>query len=159
MPFRYNRLAKSDSIDTVTNQGDENVDADTSEEITYIHPDDVEWDFIEPLEDDHLINILLVGQDRREGEGRQRSDTMILCSINLETGETSLISFLRDLYVQIPGGYSDNRLNATYAFGGFDLLDATLTENFGVSIDGNFEVDFTGFEAIIDMVGGIDIEL
>lgn len=84
---------------------------------------------------------------------------MILCSINLETGETSLISFLRDLYVQIPGGYSDNRLNATYAFGGFDLLDATLTENFGVSIDGNFEVDFTGFEAIIDMVGGIDIEL
>lgn len=159
MPFRYNRLAKSDSIDTVTNQGDENVDADTSEEIAYIHPDDVEWDFIERLEDDHLINILLVGQDRREGEGRQRSDTMILCSINLETGETSLISFLRDLYVQIPGGYSDNRLNATYAFGGFDLLDATLTENFGVSIDGNFEVDFTGFEAIIDMVGGIDIEL
>ena len=39
------------------------------------------------------------------------------------------------------------------------MLDATLTENFGVSIDGNFEVDFTGFEAIIDMVGGIDIEL
>lgn len=57
MPFRYNRLAKSDSIDTVTNQGDENVDADTSEEIAYIHPDDVEWDFIERLEDDHLINI------------------------------------------------------------------------------------------------------
>lgn len=44
-------------------------------------------------------------------------------------------------------------------FGGFELLDATLTENFGVSIDGNFKVDFTGFEAIIDMVGGIDIEL
>lgn len=84
---------------------------------------------------------------------------MILCSINLETGETSLISFLRDLYVQIPGGYSANRLNATYVFGGFDLLDATLTENFGVSIDGNFEVDFTGFKAIIDMVGGIDVEL
>mgnify|MGYP002763110594 CR=1 FL=1 len=63
---------------------------------------------------------------------------MILCSINPETGETSLISFLRDLYVQIPGGYSDNRLNATYVFGGFELLDATLAENFGVSIDGNF---------------------
>lgn len=73
-------------IDTVTNQGDENVDADTSEEIAYIDPDDVEWDFIERLEDDHLINILLVGQDRREGESRQRSDTIILCSINLETG-------------------------------------------------------------------------
>ena len=61
--------------------------------------------------------------------------------------------------MQIPGKYSDNRLNATYAFGGFELLDATLTENFGISIDGNLEVDFTGFEAIIDRVGGIDIEL
>ena len=145
--------------DTAANQNDGNEDSDTSEEIAFIDPDDVEWDFIERIEDDHLINILLVGQDRREGEGRQRSDTMILCSINPETGETSLISFLRDLYVQIPGGYSDNRLNATYVFGGFELLNVTLTENFGVSIDGNFEVDFTGFEAIIDMVGGIDIEL
>ena len=145
--------------DTAADQDDENVESDTSEEIAFIDPDDVAWDFIERIEDDHLINILLVGQDRREGQGRQRSDTMILCSINPETGETSLISFLRDLYVQIPGGYSDNRLNATYVFGGFELLDETLTENFGVSIDGNFEVDFTGFESIIDMVGGIDIDL
>lgn len=132
---------------------------DTSDKITIIDPSDVEWDFIERIEDDNLINILLVGQDRREGESRQRSDTMILCSINLENGETSLISFQRDLYIQIPGEYSANRLNATYAFGGFDLLDAALAENFGVSIDGNFEVDFTGFKAIIDMLGGIDIEL
>lgn len=150
-------LDTTDDIAAVGDQGDE--DVDTSEEITFIDPNDVEWDFIERIEDDHLINILLVGQDRREGESRQRSDTMILCSVNLETGETSLISFLRDLYVQIPGGYSDNRLNATYVFGGFDLLDATLTDNFGISIDGNFEVDFTGFKAIIDMIGGIDIEL
>lgn len=146
-------------MDTSIDQGDENNDTDTNTEVTSIDPNDVEWDFIERIEDDHLINILLVGQDRRQGESRQRSDTIILCSINLETGETSLISFLRDLYVQIPGGYSSNRLNATYAFGGFDLLDATLTENFGISVDGNFEVDFTGFKAIIDMLGGIDIEL
>ena len=145
--------------DTATDQDDDHEDSNTSEEIAFIDPDDVEWDFIERIEDDHLINILLVGQDRREGESRQRSDTMILCSINPETGEVSLISFLRDLYVQIPGGYSDNRLNATYVFGGFELLNATLTENFGISVDGNFEVDFTGFEALIDMVGGIDIEL
>lgn len=138
---------------------DDKGDSDASDEIAFIAPDDVEWDFIERIEDDKLINILLVGQDRREGESRQRSDTMILCSINPETGETSLVSFLRDLYVQIPGGYSDNRLNATYVFGGFELLDATLTENFGISIDGNFEADFTGFKTIIDMVGGIDIEL
>lgn len=146
-------------MDNCIDPNGENEAVDTNDKSTFIDPDDVKWDFIEQIEDDHLVNILLVGQDRREGESRQRSDTMILCSINLETGKTSLISFLRDLYVQIPGGYSDNRLNAAYVFGGFDLLDATLTENFGFSIDGNFEVDFTGFEAIIDMVGGIDIEL
>lgn len=141
---------------------DENLDStpsDTEDALEWIDPDDVEWDFIEQIEDDHLINILLVGQDQREGQGRQRSDTMILCSINSETGKISLISFLRDLYVQIPGGYSDNRLNAAYVFGGFELLDATFTENFGVTIDGNFEADFTGFKTIIDMVGGIDVEL
>lgn len=150
---------KTMEADSHSNLNDEGEGPDTSEEMIFLDPDDVEWNFIEQIEDDRLINILLVGQDRREGEGRQRSDTMILCSINPETGETSLISFLRDLYVQIPGGYSDNRLNATYVFGGFELLDATLAENFGVSIDGNFEADFTGFETIIDMVGGIDMEL
>lgn len=109
------------------------------------------------FDDDKLLNILLVGQDRREGEGRQRSDSMILCSINTETGKVSLISFLRDLYVSIPGGYSDNRLNASYAFGGFKLLDATLTHNFGVTIDGNLEVDFNRFTDVINAVGGVDV--
>ena len=108
--------------------------------------------------DSHLINILLVGQDRRPGEGRQRSDTMILCSFNPETNELAMISFLRDLYVQIPG-YSDNRMNAAYVFGGFPLLKATLFQNFGVTVDGCFEVDFSGFKKIIDIVGGVDIYL
>ncbi len=119
----------------------------------------IAWATIEPFMDDDLLNILLVGQDRRPGQGRQRSDSMILCSINLKTKEVSLISFMRDLYVQIPGDYSDNRLNAPYVFGGFPLLKDTLRLNFGVSIDGCFEVDFDGFRHIIDLVGGVDVEL
>ncbi len=110
--------------------------------------------------DSKLINILLVGQDKRPGTtARQRSDSMILCSINPETKEVALISFLRDLYVTIPGGYSNNRLNATYAFGGFKLLNRTLNHNFGVTIDGNIEVDFNRFQQVIDAVGGVDIAL
>ena len=58
----------------------ENTDA--NDEITSIDPSDVEWSFVERIEDDDLINILLVGQDRRKGESRQRSDAIILCSIN-----------------------------------------------------------------------------
>ena len=111
----------------------------------------------EPV-DDHLLNFLLVGQDRRPGEGRQRSDTMILCSINTKTKKVSMISFLRDLYVQIPG-YSDNRLNAAYVFGGFPLLKSALYVNFGITVDGCFEVDFDGFTALIDQIGGVDITL
>ncbi|MBQ9082027.1 MAG: LCP family protein [Clostridia bacterium] len=112
------------------------------------------------FDDSKLIHILLVGQDKNPGVTvRQRSDSMILCSINPETKEVSLISFLRDLYVEIPGGYSNNRLNATYAFGGFKLLNRTLTHNFGVHIDGNIEVDFSRFQKVIDAVGGVDIAL
>ena len=131
-----------------------------STEDNVLNPEDVEWngDKFEALNNDGLVNILLIGQDRREGEGRQRSDAMILCSFNPETNKLSMISFLRDLYIQIPG-YEDNRLNAAYAYGGFDLLKETLALNFGITVDGCLESDFEGFEKIIDTVGGVDIEL
>ncbi|MFQ9799037.1 MAG: LCP family protein [Clostridia bacterium] len=100
-----------------------------------------------------MVNILLIGQDRREGEGRQRSDSMILATINKKSQSIYLTSFMRDMYVPIPG-YSDNRINAAYAFGGMDLLDDTIETNFGIHIDGNVEVDFSGFKTLIDMMGG-----
>ena len=108
-----------------------------------IAPENVTWngDMFEAINNDGLLNILLIGQDRRPDEGRQRSDCMILCSLNPETKELSMISFLRDLYVQIPG-HSDNRLNAAYVYGGFDLIKETLEHNFGVAVDGCLEVDF-----------------
>lgn len=105
-----------------------------------------------------VINILLVGQDRREGEGRQRSDAMILCSFNTNTDSVTLTSFLRDTYVYIPG-YGHQKLNAAYAYGGFRLLNETLAVNFGVYVDGDVEVDFSGFTGIIDLLGGVEIEL
>ena len=107
---------------------------------------------------DHLINIMLVGQDRREGQGRQRSDTMILVSINKSDNTITLTSFMRDMYVQIPG-YKPNKLNAAYAFGGMGLLRQTLEVNFGVKVDGVVEVDFGGFNKIIDLLGGVEVEL
>lgn len=105
-----------------------------------------------------IINILLIGQDRREGEARARSDSMILCTFNKSTRQLTMTSFLRDLYVQIPG-YRDNRINAAYAAGGMSLLNKTLEKNFGIQIDGNVEVDFTQFADIIDLLGGVEIEL
>ncbi|MGL5435339.1 MAG: LCP family protein [Lachnospiraceae bacterium] len=111
------------------------------------------------MKDKDVVNILLIGQDRREGEGRARSDSMILATFNKKDKSIHLTSFMRDLYVEIPEDYSANRLNAAYQFGGMDLLDATIESNFGVSIDGNIEVDFSGFQTCVDKVGGVDMEL
>ena len=114
-------------------------------------------------EDDHIINILLIGQDARPGEGRQRSDSMILCTVNTEEKTLVMTSFLRDTYVKIPswGGknYADNRLNVCYAFGGMEMLDECMKQNFGVVVDYNIAVNFSGFEDVVDMIGGVPIYL
>lgn len=107
---------------------------------------------------DNIVNILLIGQDARPGEGRSRSDTMILVTFNKEEKTITMTSFLRDLYVKIPG-YMDNKMNATYVFGGMDLLNQTLEQNFGVQVDGNVEVNFSRFADVIDLLGGVDLEL
>lgn len=161
---QINRVDDSDT--TIIDPADQDFETDSSEpggeeeaEKPVLDPEDIHWGAAEALPDGDLINLLLVGQDRREGQGRQRSDTMILLSVNPQTRQVSLISFLRDLYVQIPGGYADNRLNAAYAFGGFPLMNETFRHNFGITIDGNIEVDFERFIQIVDILGGVDIEL
>ena len=108
----------------------------------------------------NIINVLLVGQDRRanEGEGPQRTDAMILCTINKSEKTITMTSFMRDLWVYIPDLYNQ-RLNIPYKLGGFKLLNETLDYNFGVSSDYNVEVDFAGFMETIDVIGGVEIEL
>ena len=107
-----------------------------------------------------VINILLVGQDRRYGEGKQpqRTDAMILCTLNVNKKTLTMTSFMRDVWVYIPDHYNQ-RLNIPYMVGGFPLLNETLNYNFGVSADYNAEIDFSGFMEAIDVVGGVEIEL
>lgn len=106
----------------------------------------------------NIINIMLVGQDRREGQGRQRSDAMILCTINKETKNLTMTSFMRDLWVRIPG-YYDERLNVPYAIGGFKLLNKTMAYQYGINVDYSIEVDFNGFKSVVDKLGGVSINL
>lgn len=109
-----------------------------------------------------IINILLIGQDTRDAEQRGLSDSMILVSVNTETKKLVMTSFMRDLYIDIPsdkGGYYRQRINTAYAVGGMERLNATIAHNFGVEVDNNIEVDFSGFQTIVDAMGGIDIEL
>ena len=125
-----------------------------------IDPEDIVWNNadIEVMKDKDVSNILLIGQDRREGQGRQRSDSMIICSLNKKTNKIILTSVMRDMYVPIPG-YSDNRINAAYQFGGMELLDRVMEESLGVHIDANVEVDFEGFINCMAEIGNIDMQL
>ena len=106
----------------------------------------------------NILNILLIGQDRKDGQVRARSDTILLCTFHKSEKTLTMTSFLRDLYVKIPG-YKNNRLNAAYAAGGMKLLNQTLETNFGIQVDGNVEVDFTQFAQIIDLLDGVTLTL
>lgn len=108
--------------------------------------------------DNQPVNIMLIGRDNRDPNDHGRSDTMILATVNTEDRTIKLTSFMRDLYVQIPG-HKDNRLNLAYQLGGMRLLQETIEKNFQISVDGNIEVDFEAFEKTIDIIGGIDVEL
>ena len=126
-----------------------------------INPDDITLPDTPDVIIQHkdLINIMLVGQDRRPGETyNTRSDSMILCSFNLQDNTFTMTSFMRDMYVQIPG-FGGNKMNAAYQFGGMNLLAETMSMNFGVQVDAFVEVDFNGFKGVMDVLGGVDIKL
>ena len=132
---------------------------DNSKELVIEDKSNITWPTDnEGLQDDDIINILLVGQDRRPGETRARSDTMMIATLNQKDDTVKLTSIMRDLYVQIPG-YSDNRINSAYAFGGMKLLDKTIEKNFQVHIDYNIEVDFERFIKVIDKLGKVDVPI
>lgn len=111
------------------------------------------------LQHEDLINIMLVGQDRRPGEYYlTRSDAMILCSFNKQDNSLTMTSFMRDLYVQIPG-VGGNKMNHAYAVGGMELLKQTMLLNFGVKVDAVVEVDFSAFQQVVNRLGGVGITL
>lgn len=107
---------------------------------------------------DNVINVLLVGQDSASLSTRSRTDSMILCTINKSTNTLTMTSFMRDMYVKIPGHF-DQRLNVAYLVGGFEALYDSLEHNFGVQVEQGVAVNFASFKEVIDAVDGVDIEL
>ncbi len=107
---------------------------------------------------DGIRNILLVGLDARPGETKSRSDTIIVLTLDGNRNEIRLTSLLRDLYVSIPGR-SNNRINAAWVYGGFDLLRKTLIENFGLTVNEYVAVDLTLLTDLIDRIGGLTLNV
>ena len=104
----------------------------------------------------NMRHLLLIGIDARPGETTGRSDTMIIVTLDPDGNVIKLTSIMRDLYVEIPGR-KNNRINATYVFGGPELLMETIELNFGVHIDHYIAVNFSMLGKLIDSIGGLTL--
>jgi LCP family protein required for cell wall assembly len=112
-----------------------------------------------------LINIMLLGSDDEiSTDGTLRTDTMLIVSINTEAKTVSVLSLPRDLFVYAPTP-TMTRLNTVYGIGeafgwqggGWGLLRETVFYNFGINVHYFAKVNFSGFETIIDRLGGVEI--
>ena len=126
-----------------------------------------------------IINVLVVGQSGRNGETEEAAkyaDTSMLFTVNKNTKTLTMTSILRDTYVKLPDFVDangkehtsgKNRINTAYALGyqwgdtggAMQMMNECLYNNFGIEVDYNVEVDFEGFIAVIDSIGGVEIEI
>ena len=142
---------------------DEDLEPMSEEELLRVLAEQEETDFLvipedSQIADTDLYTLLLIGTDAYEEDKRGRADTTILVQINAEKKTIKMVSFLRDMYVAIPGR-SSNRLNAAYIWGGDRLIRRTLRNNFGVEADAYMEVNFARLIRIIDAIGGIEVDV
>ena len=105
-----------------------------------------------------ITNVLLVGTDGRDVDERARADSIIIATLDNNNKEVRLTSLFRDTLVNIDG-HGAQKLNAAMAFGGIDLLRDTIQETYKISIDKYVIINFWGFEAIIDQIGGVEVDV
>ncbi|WP_019535853.1 LCP family protein [Paenibacillus ginsengihumi] len=106
------------------------------------------------------VNVLLLGGDSRSSKPNEipRSDTLMVASIDPVTKKAALLSVLRDTYVRIPG-YGNDRINASVTYGGPQLAMKTVSDLLGIPIQYYVYTDFQGFIALVDAIGGIEIDV
>ncbi len=108
--------------------------------------------------DDQILNVLLMGVDDYQANDTGRSDSMMMVSLDRRHQKLKMASFMRDIYVSIPG-YHPNKLNAAYAFGGPTLTVQTIENAFGVDVDRYVIISNDSFRKIIDRMGGVTLEI
>ena len=105
------------------------------------------------------INIAVFGLDTRSSESFSgRSDSIIIASVNKKNGKIKLTSILRDSYVAIDG-YPNQKITHAYSLGGAKLAVKTLNQNYNMNIEDYVSFNFAKLAGLIDLTGGIDIEI
>lgn len=111
-------------------------------------------------------DMVILGVDARPGEGYlTRTDAVILLNITPGKARITMLSIPRDVFIQVPN-YGEQRINTINALGeqetrgsGPELVKASFQESFGVKVENYIRLDFSGFVAVIDAVGGVDIQV
>lgn len=123
--------------------------------------DNENYDALDSLDhknDSSITNILLLGTDGRPGENAQRSDAMMILTVDNKNKSLKLTSLGRDTYVDIPG-HGKQKLTHAYFYGKADLLIQTIEENFKLDIHDYAQVDFYSFMDIINVLGGVTVDV
>jgi len=108
--------------------------------------------------EDSRINVLFVGADETINAS-SRADTIMLVSLDPETGDVGVLSIPRDTRVFIAERQRWDRINAAYAYGGVNLVSSAVSDLLGIPIDYYVETDFNGFKDIVDTLEGVEIHI
>jgi len=108
--------------------------------------------------DDKILNVLLMGVDDYQANDKGRSDSMLMVSLDRRHEKLKMTSFMRDMYVSIPG-HQANKLTVAYSIGGPALTVQTIENGFGVDIDRYVLISNDSFNKIIDRLGGVTVEI
>lgn len=105
-----------------------------------------------------ITNILLLGIDG-DGGSNQRSDTIMLLTLDEKNNFIKMTSILRDTYISIPGRKNKTRVNHAYAYGGATLTMQTIESNFRIDMERYIGVDMDGLSVVVEKLGGVDMTL
>lgn len=118
------------------------------------------------LSDKSVVNILLIGSDastkdpnRANSADRGNTDVMMLASIDTKNETIKLVSFMRDSYTYMDQFDRYAKLNAACANGGPAYLVETIENDYKIEIDGYVLVDFDSFVQVIDILGGVRVNV
>jgi LCP family protein required for cell wall assembly len=110
-----------------------------------------------PAPDDRgALNVLLIGSDSRVADAGGRSDSLMLVHVGADRRSVSVMSIMRDSWVDVPG-HGMAKINAAYSWGGVALTVQTVEQLLGVHVDHVAEIGFAGFAAMTDALGGVDV--
>ena len=106
----------------------------------------------------NITNLLLLGIDG-DGGDNQRSDTIMILTLDGNQNVIKMTSVLRDTYVSIPGKEKKTRINHAYAYGGPALTMRTVESNFRIDLDRYVGIDMDGLTVVVEKIGGVELTL